>query len=199
MGPQDWSTLFWAAFRDSRNAMALVDEQRRIVDVNGAYLGLFGHERGELIGSPIYRLVEGGPRLTPAEWAEALGRKRFAGDASMIRSDGERIVVQWGATVEEVTGQRLVLVVALSVSRRQTDRRPALVRPPVDRAGLSDREREIVRLVALGRTGPEIADELQISHHTVRTHVRNSMVRLGARSRAHLVAQVLGQGHALGD
>jgi DNA-binding CsgD family transcriptional regulator len=51
--------------------------------------------------------------------------------------------------------------------------------------------------VALGSTGPEIADELQISHHTVRSHVRNSMDRLGARSRAHLVAKVLAEGHAL--
>ena len=62
---------------------------------------------------------------------------------------------------------------------------------------LSDRERQIVRLVALGATGPEIADELHISHNTVRTHLRNSMQRVGARSRAHLVAKALGEGHAL--
>jgi DNA-binding CsgD family transcriptional regulator len=51
--------------------------------------------------------------------------------------------------------------------------------------------------VALGGTGPEIADQLQISHNTVRTHLRNSMIRLGARSRAHLVAMALAEGHAL--
>ena len=54
-----------------------------------------------------------------------------------------------------------------------------------------------MRLVALGDTGPEIAAELQISHNTVRTHVRNSMQRVGARSRAQLVAKALGEGHAL--
>src|SRR5690242_15028608 len=104
MGAQDWSTLFWAAFRDSRNAMALVDEQRRIVDVNGAYLRLSGYEREELIGSPLYRFIEGGPRFTPREWATVLGRKRFSGDATMVRADGERTIVQWGATTEDVTG-----------------------------------------------------------------------------------------------
>ena len=62
---------------------------------------------------------------------------------------------------------------------------------------LSDREREIVHLVALGRSGPEIAEELGIAHDTVRTHVRNAMDKLGARSRAHLVAKALGEGHAL--
>jgi DNA-binding NarL/FixJ family response regulator len=59
---------------------------------------------------------------------------------------------------------------------------------------LSEREREIVRLVALGSSGPEIADELRITHNTVRTHVRNAMTKSGARSRAHLVAKALGDG-----
>ena len=48
--------------------------------------------------------------------------------------------------------------------------------------------------MALGNTGPEIADQLQIAHDTVRTHVRNAMVKVDARSRAHLVAKALGQG-----
>ena len=48
--------------------------------------------------------------------------------------------------------------------------------------------------MALGASGPEIADELHISHETVRTHVRNAMDKLGARSRAHLVAKALAHG-----
>jgi DNA-binding CsgD family transcriptional regulator len=51
--------------------------------------------------------------------------------------------------------------------------------------------------VALGNTGPEIADELQISNNTVRTHLGNSMKKVGACSRAELVAKALGEGHAL--
>ena len=54
-----------------------------------------------------------------------------------------------------------------------------------------------MRLVAAGQTGPEIAEQLHISHATVRTHVRNAMAKVGARSRAHLVAKALGDGHAL--
>jgi DNA-binding CsgD family transcriptional regulator len=54
-----------------------------------------------------------------------------------------------------------------------------------------------VRLVALGASGPEIADELIISHNTVRTHVRNAMIKAGARSRAHLVARAIGEGLVL--
>jgi DNA-binding CsgD family transcriptional regulator len=59
---------------------------------------------------------------------------------------------------------------------------------------LSAREREIVGLVAHGHTGREIADELRIAHDTVRTHVRNAMIKLQARSRAQLVAKAIGEG-----
>ena len=48
-----------------------------------------------------------------------------------------------------------------------------------------------------GFVGIGTPDELLIAHDTVRTHVRNAMTKLGARSRAHLVAKALGEGHAL--
>lgn len=91
----------------------------------------------------------------------------------------------------------MALFVALSTSRwggrfRRTE-------PPARPGGLSVRESEVVRLVATGNTGPEIADELQIAHDTVRTHVRNAMAKTGARSRAHLVAKALGSGLVLGQ
>ena len=193
-----WSTLFRAAFRDSRNAMVLADEDRQIVDINGACLQLLGHRRADVVGRPMWDFVAGGPAMTPPEWAAALARERFTGEAGMVRADGDVVRVQWGATTEQATGRRLVLVVALSVSGRGRG-----VRPPTasERSGgtLSEREREIVRLVAMGGTGPEIADELHISHNTVRTHLRNSMKRTGARSRAHLVAKALGEGLALAN
>ena len=197
MASEGWPTLFQAAFRDSRNAMVLADEDRAIVDVNGACLQLLGYRRADVLGRPMWEFVDGGPVLTGAQWATALARHRFSGDAEMVRADGDIVRVQWGATTELVTGRRLVLVVALSVSGRGRGVRQ--VTASEGRSGsLSAREREIVHLVALGGTGPEIADQLQISHNTVRTHLRNSMLRTGARSRAHLVAKALAEGLALG-
>ena len=197
MSPDDWSNLFQAAFRDSRNAMVLADDDRVIVDVNGACLRLLGHARTDIVNRPMYEFVAGRPVMTPQEWTMALARHRFSGDAEMVRADGATVDVQWGATTELVTGRRLVLVVALSVSGRglgiRGDDQPEAAGSGV----LSNREREVLRLVALGGTAAEIGDELQISHHTVRTHLRNSMKRVGARSRAHLVAKALGDGLAL--
>jgi DNA-binding CsgD family transcriptional regulator len=64
-------------------------------------------------------------------------------------------------------------------------------------SGLTARQREIVHLVSLGASGPEIAEELDITHDTVRTHIRNASSKLGARSRAHLVAKALANGPGL--
>jgi len=62
---------------------------------------------------------------------------------------------------------------------------------PKREGSLSARERDVVRLLSLGSTGPEIADELQVAHNTVRTHVRNAMTKLEADTRTQAVALAL--------
>jgi PAS domain S-box-containing protein len=188
-----WPALFTAAFRNSSNAMALVDDGRRHVDVNGAYLKLIGHRREELVGRPIHELVVGGPLASPEEWAAQVSGGDFAGHAELICADGARVSVQWGAHPVVATGRRVVLLVALSTSRWGAHFR-RVVEPAGGSYALSRREREIVELVALGYSGPEIAAELHIGHETVRTHIRNAMAKTGARSRAHLVAKALADG-----
>lgn len=191
-----WSRLFTTAFRRSRNAMLLTDERRTVLDANAACVALLGRTRESLVGRPVWQLVNEGPLLSHDEWAAALAAGRFDGRADLLRQDGTSVAVQWAANVEVVTGGRRVLVVALSVSRWGARFRRDVTSPPTGR-GLTLREQEIVRMVALGSSSPEIADELQISHQTVRTHVRNAMEKLGARSRAHLVARALAEGHSL--
>ena len=50
-------------------------------------------------------------------------------------------------------------------------------------AGLTDREREVVRLVAAGLTNAEIGDRLFISAKTASVHVSNVMRKLGVTNR----------------
>jgi DNA-binding NarL/FixJ family response regulator len=52
---------------------------------------------------------------------------------------------------------------------------------------LTDREREVMGLVAQGLTNAEIAERLVVSPATARTHVSRAMTKLGARDRAQLV------------
>jgi DNA-binding NarL/FixJ family response regulator len=52
---------------------------------------------------------------------------------------------------------------------------------------LTDREREVVRLIAEGMSNAEIADQLSLSPLTVKTHANHAMTKVGARDRAQLV------------
>jgi DNA-binding NarL/FixJ family response regulator len=59
--------------------------------------------------------------------------------------------------------------------------------PHPDLASLTEREREVVGLVATGLSNDEIASRLFLSPATVRTHVGRAMMKLDARDRAQLV------------
>jgi DNA-binding NarL/FixJ family response regulator len=69
------------------------------------------------------------------------------------------------------------------VSGHVTDRLPAL----------TQREREVLRLLADGLTNEEIGKRLHISPETVRTHVRKAMTKLEADTRTQAVATALRQ------
>jgi DNA-binding NarL/FixJ family response regulator len=106
----------------------------------------------------------------------------------MVCANGARVSVQWGASVEVVTGRRLVLFVVLSSSRWGRRFRRALPSDPEPRA-LTRRERENRAAGGARPQRPEIAGELHIAHDTVRTHWRNAMTKVGARSRARTGGQ----------
>jgi DNA-binding NarL/FixJ family response regulator len=82
-------------------------------------------------------------------------------------------------------------VVAPAVMARMMDhfsaRPPAALRRPPGYDDLSDREREILSLIGLGRSNTEIAEELFISMATVKTHVRHVFAKLDLRDRAQAV------------
>ncbi|BCJ27238.1 response regulator [Actinocatenispora sera] len=66
-----------------------------------------------------------------------------------------------------------------------------------DRPGrpLSDREREVVRAIARGRTNREVAAELFISLSTVKSHVSGIQTKLGLRNRVEIAAWAWEHGH----
>jgi PAS domain S-box-containing protein len=188
-----WSGLFWEAFRRSKNAMVLVDDDRRVVEVNGALLQLLGHRRSDLIGRHVYEFIVDGPQATADEWRAMLYRAQFTGSLDLMCADGRSVRVEFAGHPEVVTGRQLVLGVILGVSARGR-RPPGYSGAPAELARLTPRELEVINLVALGLSGREVAQELQIAHDTVRTHVRNAMTKTEARSRAQLVAKTLGEG-----
>ena len=71
------------------------------------------------------------------------------------------------------------------LSRRVTEHLPSL----------SNREREILDLLAQGLTGEAVAERLVLSAETVKTHIRNAMAKLEAHTRVHAVAIALREGY----
>jgi DNA-binding NarL/FixJ family response regulator len=77
-----------------------------------------------------------------------------------------------------------------SVTRRLIAEFAAKARPTIhltDLDALTDREREVMALVAAGLSNEEIAQRLVVSPATAKTHVSRAMIKLGARDRAQMV------------
>jgi DNA-binding CsgD family transcriptional regulator len=81
--------------------------------------------------------------------------------------------------------------------RSRPSRRP-LRSVRVDQAprsgALSEKERTVLRELARGHSTEKIAEVMIVSPHTVRTHIKNGMRKLEARTRAHAVAIALSEG-----
>jgi DNA-binding NarL/FixJ family response regulator len=64
---------------------------------------------------------------------------------------------------------------------------PGPLPAPAQLDGLTDREREVLALVAAGLSNDDIAERLYVSPLTAKTHVNRAMTKLGVRDRAQLV------------
>jgi DNA-binding NarL/FixJ family response regulator len=102
-----------------------------------------------------------------------------AADTEVV--DAVRAVARGEQYVHPALGARLVAADA-------AERRRAAEDP------LSEREREVLRLLALGHTNQEIAASLYISVRTAETHRAHIMQKLGLASRADLVRYALDNG-----
>jgi DNA-binding NarL/FixJ family response regulator len=71
------------------------------------------------------------------------------------------------------------------VAAYATHAKPSSLAPALD--ALTERERQVMQLVALGLTNTEIAERLFVSPMTTKTHVSRAMIKLGARDRSQLV------------
>lgn len=81
-------------------------------------------------------------------------------------------------------------ILAPSVTRRLIDRLAVSLPEPTDGSGLTDltdREREVLVLVARGMTNQEICSKLYLAEPTVKSHIGRILAKLGARDRVQAV------------
>jgi DNA-binding NarL/FixJ family response regulator len=124
--------------------------------------------------------------LTTFELDEYVFEALRAGASGFLVKDTEptellravRAVAAGDALLSPSVTRRLIEAFAATPSEAHTD---------VDLDLLTNREREVMALVAGGLTNDEIAERLFVSTATAKTHVNRAMTKLGARDRAQLV------------
>ncbi|SFR87491.1 two component transcriptional regulator, LuxR family [Agromyces sp. CF514] len=126
--------------------------------------------------------------VTTFELDEYVARAVRAGASGFLVKDTEPVDLIRAVRVV-ASGEALL---SPGVTKRLLERMATGLRdaPAADRerlAGLTEREREVLRLVGLGLTNDEIAAELVLSPLTAKTHVSRIMAKLHARDRVHLV------------
>ena len=133
---------------------------------------------------------EGGPRviiLTTFDIDEYVFEALRSGASGFLLKDTEpaellqavRVVADGDALLAPSVTRRLIEEFATRPDPHRT--------PPEALESLTEREREVLALVARGESNSEIAEELVISPATAKTHVSRVMMKLGARDRAQLV------------
>jgi DNA-binding NarL/FixJ family response regulator len=112
-----------------------------------------------------------------------------------LRAGASGFLLKGAPTERVVEAVRVIAagdaLISPSVTRRLIDefaRRPRSDAPtPAQIEELTAREREVLDLVARGRSNPEIAAELIVSAATVKTHVAHILMKLGVRDRVQAV------------
>jgi PAS domain S-box-containing protein len=177
-------------FERSNVPMTLITLDRTVIESNQAMAELVGRPRESFPGSDSRTYVAPEERAdADAAWAELVESGQMIGRRRIVGPEDAYFEFDYSAVVVDLPGHgRAVLIVTID-ARGEADEPPATE----ERAALTPREHEVVELVALGCTGGEIATRLGLSPETVRTHVRHAMAKVGAHTRAQLVAVAVSQ------
>ncbi|HEV8561017.1 MAG TPA: response regulator transcription factor [Actinophytocola sp.] len=180
-----------------RGVLAALDDQPGMVVVGDRGPGP-GVAAAILSANPDVVLLHG---LTAEEAEPTLAAVRQGGRAARVLAVGTRTDL---STIDnEICGrlpasadpEQVAAAVRMAAAGYVLHRGPAAP-PPADprdakdfaqAAGLTDRECEVLTLVARGLSNAEIATALTVSEHTVKSHVQNLLGKLKLRNRIHAV------------
>jgi DNA-binding CsgD family transcriptional regulator len=170
--------------------MLIADDQRRYVDANRAACLLLRSSRKEILRRSIDDLTPPESRADAAAlWDEFLREGTQSGTFELLMPDGPRLLVDYSATANIEPGRHLSIL--LVTGREDPEPFPVV---DVESPLLTEREREVLALVAMGESSGAIAAALVISPATVETHVRHCIGKLGAKNRAHAITLGLQRG-----
>jgi ATP/maltotriose-dependent transcriptional regulator MalT len=199
ISPLRWAASVFAEMDETRDVQACAAALTTIATDHGQTeaLSALAHALGEvaLLGGEPEHAVDQfdralallGETEAPFERAESQRRAAAALLATGRREEAVERLVSAHRAARRLGAEPLAARVAGDLAalgeraERHLGRRAA---GKLERGGLSRRELEVVRLVAVGRTNREIASELWLSTRTVDAHLRHILAKLDCRSRA---------------
>jgi DNA-binding CsgD family transcriptional regulator len=178
-------------FRASLVPMLVADDDRQYLAANRACCLLLRLPEHEVIRYRHDNLLTP-ERLAQIDkrWKLFLEQGTLTGTSDLLLPDGTVLSVDFGGVANVLPGRHLSVFLPAGWDTEAVAN--ASARPV--QSEITEREQEILRLVAMGEPVEEIADRLFLSPHTVRTHIRNARLKLGAKSRAHAIALAFGAG-----
>jgi len=180
--------------------MLIADDQRRWVTGNTAACDLLGIAPEEIPWRTMDDFTPPSERKQLEEqWQAFLLSGTAEGWYRLSVPDRPLVPVEFSATANVLPARHLSVFIppdnAFTEQSEGALAREAAWRPVVaegsGRLQLTDREREVMTLVASGLQGGDMAERLFLSPETVKSHVHNAMGKLGAHTRAHAVAIAL--------
>jgi len=177
-----------ASFARSLVPMVIANDQRRFVAANTAACLLLRLPEEEIVGMTVDDLTPPESRaLVGPLWEAFIQEGTQQGTYDLLTPDGATVTVEYSATANIGPGRHLsILMFPPGGVTHRPEARAAEI--------LSAREREVLGLVAMGRSSGEIAEALVVARSTVESHVRRCLEKLGARNRAHAIALALARG-----
>ena len=183
-----------------------VDAKDRIVSWGPAAEAMFGHASAAALGRRLQDLLDGrdlfGNRVChDACWLrDALGAgetvRRYELDTRHAEGHRLRVVVEVQPSAGRSHGWTYRFLPDRRADRRRAPAPPAPDHRPLEPSFvLTQREHDVLRLLAAGNDTPEMAHQMGISATTVRNHIQHLLEKLGAHTRLQAVS--VAQRHGL--
>jgi PAS domain S-box-containing protein len=172
--------FFRTAFDAAPDGIVVVDaDARTYVYANQVAADLVGTPVEILIGRTTFEVPKPrDPGMLDELWSRIETEGSLEGRYRFLDGEGRPRTVDFRARGYFLPNRHIAVL-----RERQAPRMP-----------LSPREREVLTALALGRTGAQVAQALELSPETVRTHIRNAMEKLGASTRTHAIALAIASG-----
>lgn len=163
--------------------MMCFDLERFCVEANSAACQMLQREKSRLLSMRLDDLVVDGEKdRLQGLWAKLDSSRKLGGRHCFALPGGHELCAEFALTANIIPGVHAAVYFPAADGPRNPEKR------------LSEREREVLTLLARGGDNKSIAGELYLAPETVRNYTRSARMKLGARSRSHAIALAISSG-----